>query len=95
MAHGVKSGIGEIQTEQLLPIEPPTHRLCRLLIRQVLHTWHHGDQGQSPWSLGGLPIRRKEVRKIFIGVDASQDIAHVHVHVAFRVRRACDSGGFR
>ena len=91
---GIKSRIGEFQPKEILPIESSTDRVRSLLIGKVLHKLHDGNEGQSPWSQGRLAFLRKQRHKILIGVDASQDIAHLHVHVAFGIGGACYSDGF-
>jgi hypothetical protein len=42
---GVKSRLGEVQAQQIFPIDPSTHHIGRLPIRQVLQKLQHGDQG--------------------------------------------------
>src|SRR5579859_1185973 len=42
---GVKPCIGEFQTQQILPIDPPSNGISRLSIRKVLYKLHHSNQG--------------------------------------------------
>jgi hypothetical protein len=39
----IKSGVRKFQAQQIFPVEPSAHRICCLLIGQVLHKLHHGD----------------------------------------------------
>src|SRR5207302_2817267 len=58
-------------------------RNCSTVIRAKRH-------GAVCW----LPFLRKQVRKILIGVDASQHVAHLHVNIPLWVGCSCYSGGF-
>src|SRR6266487_947925 len=91
---GVKARIGEIQTQEIFPIDPSSYCICGLPIREVLYTLHDRNQGESPWSFGWLPFPGKDLRKILIGVDTSQDVAHLHVQIAFGVCCSCYTSGF-
>src|SRR6266700_5467539 len=91
---GVEPRIGEVQAQQIFPIDPSTHRICRLPIRQVLYKLHHVHEGQPPRCFGWLPFLGEQFRKMLIGVDASQDVAHLHGHIAFGISSTCYSGGF-
>src|SRR6266536_1352436 len=50
----VKARVGELKTEQILPVQSPTNGFCRLLIRKPLGKLHQTHQQQTRGAL--LPV---------------------------------------
>src|SRR3954464_5378651 len=52
----VKARVGQLEAEQVLPIDPRPDRLSRLSIAQALAELHQRDQGQPPGWTGRLTL---------------------------------------
>ncbi|ESY15427.1 hypothetical protein [Mesorhizobium sp. LNJC394B00] len=48
----VEAGIGERESQRILPINPASHGIRRLSIRQTLGELWQGDERQAPWRRG-------------------------------------------
>jgi len=54
---------------------------------------HEGHQGKAPWGLSRLATTGKQILNIFLFVQRSSRISHLHPHVALRQDGMRDAGG--
>jgi hypothetical protein len=74
----VEAGVGQLQAEGILPVQPAAHRIRRLAVGQPFHELQHRDQRQAPRRLSRLSVYRKEVGEVFIVIEGAQRIAQLH-----------------
>src|SRR3954454_2104185 len=60
----VKARVGQLEAEQVLPVDPRPDRLSRLSIAQALAELHQRDQGQAPGWTGRLTLLGIEVGEV-------------------------------
>ncbi|SRR6266567_1640511 len=71
---GVKTGISQLQSQQIFPVDATSHGIRSLPVGEVFHELQHGNQSQAPRSLNCSAIMRKERGKRLILVDRSKCI---------------------
>jgi hypothetical protein len=79
---GVEAGIGQLQPEDVLPVDPGAHRLGGPSVGEVLAELQQGDQSQPPWREPRLAALRKEVGEVRIGEDGAEFIPQLEKGVA-------------
>jgi hypothetical protein len=79
---GVEARVGQIEAEQVLPVDAGADRLGRLAVGEVRAALEHGDQGQPPGREGGLPTFGVEVGKVVVAKDRPELIAEPEVGIA-------------
>src|SRR3954466_6071708 len=89
----VKARVGQLEAEQVLPIDPGPDRLSRLSITQALAELHQRDQGQAPGWTGWLTLLGIEVGEVAIHEDRPERIAQGEIGAAFGKGGASDAGG--
>src|SRR3954471_3629645 len=89
----VKARVGQLEAEQVLPIDPGPDRLSRLSIAQALAELHQRDQGQSPGWTGRLALLGIEVGEVAILEDRPERVAQGEIGAAFGKGGASDAGG--
>src|SRR3954453_10437077 len=89
----VKARVGQLEAEQVLPIDPRPDRLSRVSIAQALAELHQRDQGQAPGRTGWLTLLGIEVGEVAIHEDRPERIAQVEIGAAFGKGGASDAGG--
>src|SRR3954468_20160677 len=89
----VKARVGQLEAEQVLPIDPGPDRLSRLSIAQALAELHQRDQGQPPGWAGRLALLGIEVGEVAILEDRPECIAQGEIGAAFGKGGASDAGG--
>ncbi len=89
----VKARVGQLEAEQVLPIDPRPDRLSRLSIAQVLAELHQRDQGQPPGWTGRLTLLGIEVGEVAIHEDRPERVAQGEIGAAFGKGGASDAGG--
>jgi hypothetical protein len=62
----IKAGIGQVQAEDILPVNAGAHGESLLSVCQSLPILHDGNQGKTPRRFGWLPTRGKQISKLFI-----------------------------
>ena len=67
----IKAGIGEFETEHVLPIQASTNGIRCLLIGKPLGKLHEADQQQTPWCFCRLPTSWKQMGKGFILIEGT------------------------
>src|SRR3954467_9669870 len=89
----VKARVGQLEAEQVRPIDPRPDRLSRLSIAQALAELHQRDQGQAPGWAGRLTLLGIEVGEVAILEDRPERIAQGEIGTAFGKGGASDAGG--
>src|SRR4051794_4595209 len=89
----VKARVGQLEAEQVRPIDPGPDRLSRLSIAQALAELHQRDQGQAPGWAGWLTLLGIEVGEVAILEDRPERIAQGEIGTAFGKGGASDAGG--
>ena len=74
----VKARVGQLQREQVLPVDPATDRLGGLPVAQPLAELHEGDEGQPPRGVAGLAERGVESAKSARGTPPRGGRAAAH-----------------
>src|SRR3954468_16571268 len=89
----VKARVGQLEAEQVLPIDPRPDRLSRVSITQALAELHQRDQGQPPGWTGRLTLLGIEVGEVAILEDRPERVAQGEIGAAFGKGGASDAGG--
>src|SRR4051812_41921946 len=89
----VKARVGQLEAEQVLPVDPRSNRLSRLSIAQALAELHQRDQGQAPGWTGRLALLGIEVGEVAILEDRPERITQGEIGAAFGKGGASDAGG--
>ena len=82
----IEAGIGQIERQEVLPIDPATDRLGRLPVAQPFAELHQRDQRQPPRRVGRLAESGVEVGEISIAEDRAEPVAQEQVRGAPRER---------
>ncbi|ACA18375.1 hypothetical protein M446_4012 [Methylobacterium sp. 4-46] len=69
---GIEAGIGEVEGQQVFPVNPGSDRLSGLAVAQAFAELQEGDEGQAPGCVRGLAAAGKEVSERSIGEDGAQ-----------------------
>jgi hypothetical protein len=78
----VEAAIGEVEAEQILPIDPCPYRIGSLAVGQTFPELEQRDERQAHWRLGGLTLAGEEVGEIGIAKEHIQLVIHAHDKVA-------------
>src|SRR4051812_382624 len=89
----VKARVGQLEAEQVLPVDPRPDRLSGLPITQALTELHQRDQGQPPGWAGRLTLLGIEVGEVAILEDRPKRVAQGEIGTAFGKGGASDAGG--
>ncbi len=89
----VKAGVGEVEREQVLPVDPGTNSLCRLPVAQPLAELHERHQREPPRRIGRLPALRVEIGEVGVSEQRAEPVAQDQVRVAGAERGAGNPGG--
>src|SRR5215207_2185309 len=89
----VKARVGQLEAEQVLPVDPRPDRLSGLPITQALAELHQRDQGQAPGWTGRLTLLGIEVGEVAILEDRPEPVAQGEIGAAFGKGGASDAGG--
>src|SRR4051812_33355407 len=89
----VKARVGQLEAEQVLPIDPRPDRLSGLPITQALAELYQRDQGQPPGWTGRLALLGIEVGEVAILEDRPERVAQGEIGAAFGKGGASDAGG--
>src|SRR3954464_1959017 len=88
----VKARVGQLEAEQVRPIDPGPDRLSRLSIAQALAERHQRDQGQPPRWTGRLTLLGIEVGEVAILEDRPKRVAQGEIGAAFGKGGASGAG---
>jgi len=92
--HGVvEPGVGQVQAQEILPVQARAHRVRRLAVGEVLGVLEDRDQGEAPGRFGRLAARWEEGGKLRVFKQDLQGIAHEQVGVPLREGAASDARG--
>ncbi len=89
----VEPGVGQIQAQRILPVDPPPDRVGRLPVAQPLGELQHRDQGQAPRGVRRLAASRVERGEHPVVVDRTQLLAHAYGRTALWKRGRSNLGG--
>src|ERR671932_1061278 len=89
----VKAGIGQLEPEEVLPIDAGPHGLGSLAIAQALTELHEGDESQPPGWIARLPLLGIEVGEVAVREDSPERVTEREVRVALGKGGARDTGG--
>src|SRR5215218_1626824 len=78
----VEAGVGQLQPEQVLPVDAGAHRLRGLPVGQVLPELQQGDQRQAPGRQARLAERGEQVGEGGGGEDGPQLVPQFEERVA-------------
>jgi hypothetical protein len=79
---GVVARVGQLEAQQVLPVDAGADRLGRRAVGEVRAALEHGDQGQPPGREGGLLPFGVEVGKVVVAKDRPELIAESEVGMA-------------
>ncbi len=88
---GIKARIGQLETEQILPVDPGPHRLGGLPVGQPLGELHDRHERQPPRALSRPSPHGEQRAEALVIVESAEHVPHLHVDVALRKRCACDT----
>ena len=71
----VEAGIGKVESQKVLPVDPRPHRLGSLPIAQALPELHQGHQRQPPGRVGRLTVGREKVGEVAVCENAAELVA--------------------
>ena len=83
----VKPGVGQLQAQQLLSVNPTAHGIGRLAVGEIFGELQQRHHRQLPGRLGRLPALRKQVGKEGVVIQGAQGIAQLHIAIAVRESR--------
>src|SRR5215204_4223616 len=81
---GVEAGVGQLQAEQIFPVDPASDGFGRPPVRQVLGKLQQGDQRQAPRGLGGLSAAWKQGRELSTAEHRPKRVAQAQIGIAAR-----------
>ncbi len=88
----VETCIGQLQPQQVLPVQPPAHRVRGLPVRQTLGELHDRHQRQPARRPRRLPSARIEVSEVLVSEQLAQFVPDPHGQAALRERGPCHPG---
>ena len=74
---GVEAGVGQLEAEQVLPVDARPHRLRRTPVGEVLAELQQGDERQAPRRQPGLAALREEIREVGVGENGPQLVSQL------------------
>ena len=79
----VEARVGQLETEQVFPVDPGADGVGGPSIRESLAELQDGDEGEPPGGEGGLPTLGVEVGEVLVAEDGSQLITEPEIGVSF------------
>jgi len=89
----VEARVGQVEGEQVLPVDPAPDRLGRLTVAQALAELKERDQREAPRRVSGLAELGVEVGEARVVEHGTEPIAQQQVRVAPPERGPRDAGG--
>jgi hypothetical protein len=89
----IKTGVGQVEGEQIFPVDPTADRLGRLTVAQPLAELHQRDQREAPWGVGRLTKGGVEVGEVHIVEHGAEPVTQEHIRVAASERGPGDACG--
>lgn len=80
---GIKTGVGQLEGQGILPIDASSHGIGGLAVGQSLSKLHHGNERQLRRGLSWRAVLRKEVGEVGIGEEWAKRVTHAHIGIAF------------
>src|SRR5690349_4800388 len=88
----VEPGAGQVQGQQVLPVDPRSDGLGGLAITQALTELHECDEREAPRRVRRLAALRIEISKAGVVEHRSKPVAQEEVGIAARERGSGDTG---
>ena len=86
--HGViEAGVGQLQTQRVLPVDASADGVSGLTIGQALDVLEDRDQGQPCRGQSGLAAVGEEIGELVITIEGPEDIGDAETEVAVVARR--------
>src|ERR671928_395981 len=89
----VETGIGQLQAEEVLPIDAGADGLGSLSVAQALADLHESDEGEPPGRIARLAVLGIEVGEVAVREDSPERVTEREVRVALGKGGARDTGG--
>ena len=89
----VEAGVGQLEPERILPVDPGAHRVGRLPVAEVLEELEDRDQGQPPRGERRLALAGIEPAEILVLVDDAELVAQPRHQGALRESGTGDPRG--
>jgi len=89
----VETGVGQVEGEQVFPVNPAPHGIGRLAVAQALAELHEGHEREPPGCIGRLGELGVEVGEVGVGEHGPELVPQQHIRVAASERGAGDAGG--
>ena len=89
----MEAGVGQLEPERVLPVNPGAHRVGRLPVAEVLKKLKDRDQGQPPWGERRLALVGIEPAEILVLVDDAELVAQPRHQGALRESGTGDPRG--
>ena len=71
----IKTGVGELEGEQVFPVDPTADRLGCLTVAQPLAELHERNQREAPWCVGRLTKGGVEVGEVRVREHNAEPVA--------------------
>jgi hypothetical protein len=78
----VEAGVGELEAQEVLPVDARPHRFGRPPVGQVLAELQEGDQRQPPRRQSRLAEPGEQVGEVGVGEDGAELVAKLEERVA-------------
>ncbi len=91
----VEAGIGKIESQKVLPVNPRPYRFGSLPIAQALPELHQGHQRQPPGRVGRLTVGREKVGEVAVCENAAELVAQDQVGRTRAESGMCHAGGIQ
>ena len=78
----MEAGVGQLEPERVLPVDPRAHGVGGLPVAQVLEELEDRDQGQAPWGEAGLAPGGVELAEVLVLAEGAELVAQPRDHGA-------------
>jgi len=93
--HGkVEARIGQLEAQQVLPVDAGPHRLSGLTVGQMFAELHDRDEGQAPGGEARLATQGEADGKVVILEDRAECITQCQIGIAFGKGGTGNTGSF-
>ena len=89
----IKTSVGELEGEQVFPVDPTADRLGCLTVAQPLAELHERNQREAPWCVGRLTKGGVEVGEVHLSEHGAEPVAQEHIRVAAAERGSGNACG--
>ena len=89
----VEAAVGQVEGEQVFPVDPAADCLGSLTVTQALAELHQGNKGEAPGRIGGLTKLWIKIGKVGVGEHGAEPVPQEHIRVAAPERGTRDAHG--